>query len=291
MARAIKKGTRPKREVRDCPKCDQPKTRNKNGDLQCLPCWQAYRKAWALQNAARIKEQNQVWHQKNKARKVQQERERRAADPLTKEKDKIRYLRHKENRNANSRSWNSRNKEQCIKAAFERRHRKIEQYRAYQRKWAATPKGKASRNAKNHKRRARILGSPGVVTEEQILLLLGSAENCIYCRKLFGTTRRDRKTLDHIEPLIGDGYHVIENLAVACGECNSRKGNRPLLVFLGELLRRGISPCPAATSLASSPVAAAHNTCPESPYRPCEATHDADCRAPTSPVPVDKDQR
>jgi 5-methylcytosine-specific restriction endonuclease McrA len=48
---------------------------------------------------------------------------------------------------------------------------------------------------------------------------------CAYCA-------RRATTLDHVEPLSAGGSPGNENCLAACFDCNARKANHPLLVFL-----------------------------------------------------------
>jgi 5-methylcytosine-specific restriction endonuclease McrA len=54
-------------------------------------------------------------------------------------------------------------------------------------------------------------------------------EPCSYCGK---TKRKNKMTLDHIDPRANNGKDNWENFAIACEDCNSRKGALPLLPFL-----------------------------------------------------------
>jgi len=52
--------------------------------------------------------------------------------------------------------------------------------------------------------------------------LLARDPHCQYCRKPLSL---EDSTLDHVIPLSKGGSSLIENLAVACGDCNNKKGN------------------------------------------------------------------
>ena len=83
-------------------------------------------------------------------------------------------------------------------------------------------------NARNETRRALKLAAPGRgVTADEWLEVLAAADGvCAYC------DNPAMLTMDHIVPLILGGAHDIDNIAAACGPCNSSKGARPLDVFL-----------------------------------------------------------
>lgn len=40
-----------------------------------------------------------------------------------------------------------------------------------------------------------------------------------------------RRTVDHIQPVSQGGPDTMENLVIACANCNSRRGNRPVRAF------------------------------------------------------------
>lgn len=78
------------------------------------------------------------------------------------------------------------------------------------------------------KRRAAIAAtSDGTVTDE-FLWDLYSTSQCHYCRK---KTSRDKRTADHMTPLIRGGAHSAANLVMACHQCNSSKSSRTLDEF------------------------------------------------------------
>ncbi|MGM8212126.1 HNH endonuclease [Virgibacillus sp. W0430] len=57
-----------------------------------------------------------------------------------------------------------------------------------------------------------------------------NADRCTYCFQFYDSTPE----FDHITPLSLGGRHVTSNFAIICKTCNSRKGNKPLLVFYEE---------------------------------------------------------
>jgi len=87
---------------------------------------------------------------------------------------------------------------------------------------------RASIVAYTHRWRARRAGNGGSYTAAEWrdkCALLGNL--CIYCG------RDDLPlTVDHKVPLSRGGTNYIENLAPACGSCNSRKHNRTAEEFL-----------------------------------------------------------
>jgi hypothetical protein len=82
---------------------------------------------------------------------------------------------------------------------------------------------------RNRNRLAKVNNAPGngwsVKEEKQLIEDYG--HRCAYCDK-----KTDKITMDHIVPITRGGTHSIENIAPACGSCNSSKHNKPLLVWM-----------------------------------------------------------
>lgn len=49
-------------------------------------------------------------------------------------------------------------------------------------------------------------------------------KKCFYCRE-----KMDKLEFDHIFPISRGGPHTPENLTLACGTCNKKKGNKILI--------------------------------------------------------------
>lgn len=97
--------------------------------------------------------------------------------------------------------------------------RKAEATRARER-YKSDPEYKAHRRSFRSKwKRA----SDGTVTAKWMAGLLSNSSKCYYCRK--PTLRRDR-TVEHVIPLALGGRHSVANIAMACRDCNIRKGAR-----------------------------------------------------------------
>lgn len=75
------------------------------------------------------------------------------------------------------------------------------------------------------KRKAAIAStSDGTVTDE-FLWELYSTVICHYCKN---KTPKDKRTADHMTPLIRGGLHSASNLVMACHQCNSTKSSKTL---------------------------------------------------------------
>jgi 5-methylcytosine-specific restriction endonuclease McrA len=79
------------------------------------------------------------------------------------------------------------------------------------------------------RRRARIASVLATLTAAEWEAILEAAGHaCIYC----GTATN--LTMDHLTPLARGGNHTAENVAPACGPCNSSKGAKVVADFLAE---------------------------------------------------------
>jgi len=95
------------------------------------------------------------------------------------------------------------------------------------RKYYSTAKGKANALRYNHKR--RIVGAnivSNVTKDEWDSIKKKYRNRCVYCGE------EKKLTIDHIIPVSKGGNHVKENIVPACISCNSRKGDRPVLLQL-----------------------------------------------------------
>ncbi|WP_022929409.1 HNH endonuclease [Patulibacter americanus] len=74
------------------------------------------------------------------------------------------------------------------------------------------------------------------VTVEMLLERDGPA--CAWCGR--APWRRDL-TLEHLVPRSRGGHLTPENVVLACGRCNRRRGARPADAYVRELLRDGVA--------------------------------------------------
>lgn len=81
---------------------------------------------------------------------------------------------------------------------------------------------RASRKPTDSRRRARLRNAVGsfTATEWRELLCLYRSR-CAYCGK-----KSKKLTVDHIIPLVKGGTNTIDNVAPACGKCNSSKRDK-----------------------------------------------------------------
>jgi 5-methylcytosine-specific restriction endonuclease McrA len=86
---------------------------------------------------------------------------------------------------------------------------------------------------RKHRRDARQREKDnGTVTKEAIKDLYSTAKTCPYCG--IKITRQNR-SIDHLEPLSGDGYHSVDNIIVCCRSCNTHKLNMPFHKWINKL--------------------------------------------------------
>lgn len=80
---------------------------------------------------------------------------------------------------------------------------------------------KILRRSITHRRRANIKNNGNnTLTAQEIADLLKSHLYCEYCGI------KENLTIDHIIPISKGGQNCLSNVTVACGSCNSRKGNK-----------------------------------------------------------------
>jgi 5-methylcytosine-specific restriction endonuclease McrA len=89
-----------------------------------------------------------------------------------------------------------------------------------------TDKCKAAKARIATKRRAKIKILSTLTDDEWKEIKRHYNYKCVYCgeKKLL--------TQDHIIPVSKGGHHIKENIVPACKSCNSKKGNRPVLLQL-----------------------------------------------------------
>lgn len=145
------------------------------------------------------------------------------------EQRKAYYQANKETINAACRAYYAANKEARTEAAtqFHREHPEVN--RAATKKWRANNPDKVADFSRT--RRARILGSVGTHTTEDILQMVRDQHGlCAYCEcQLEGGYE-----VDHMVPLSRGGSDSWENLAIACPPCNRSKNAKTVEEFIAK---------------------------------------------------------
>lgn len=72
--------------------------------------------------------------------------------------------------------------------------------------------------------------------KKRAVILKRDGNDCIYCRKPLTldvpNNHSSQVTLEHIIPQSDGGNHLITNLTIACGACNSKRGSSDFFCFL-----------------------------------------------------------
>lgn len=180
-----------------CPECADKVRRARNAAR--LPGWQAVNRKKCAEY-----QRNYAKRHHDKARESQRKWEKN--NPEKKKAQDARYLqRHKAEHNEQGKRWAANNPE------------------AY----------RASRNQRNHNRRARLAQAEGKWSFKEFQTLCEASDNrCYYCQK-----QVDKLTADHMTPLARGGSNWIENIVPVCVSCNSSKGTSTLLEYFFPVLR------------------------------------------------------
>ena len=121
--------------------------------------------------------------------------------------------------------------------AYKKTYRDKPKAKALAKAYNATPERKAKATIANRNWRARnrthanqlclarAYKAPALKKPETDALLDYYGSNCVYCGC-------EATGFDHLVPVSKGGQHSLENLAPACGSCNSRKSNHPIWVMV-----------------------------------------------------------
>jgi 5-methylcytosine-specific restriction endonuclease McrA len=166
--------------------------------------------------------------------------ERRRADPARREKraadSSAYYWAHRDEVLAKQAD------RRCADHAFAERRRAAARRYSLEHRDAARARVKAwsikNRERKNLNERVRegrrraqaIAATDSTLTRAEWLAIQAAQLGlCCYC------FRRRRLTLDHVTPISRGGAHVASNVAGACADCNRRKHNTTLIVWLARV--------------------------------------------------------
>jgi 5-methylcytosine-specific restriction endonuclease McrA len=97
-----------------------------------------------------------------------------------------------------------------------------------QREYSKTEKGRIVEKVSQQNRRylKRYNTNPGdKLTAKQIKYLTEIYTHCVYCDT---ELTPDNTHIDHVHPLSKGGSHSIDNVVLACKDCNLRKNDKPL---------------------------------------------------------------
>lgn len=143
------------------------------------------------------------------------------------------HQRNLEKRRASSASWRAANPERARANRRASYAANAESSRACSLAWQrANPERHADTESR---RRARIAGAPAVEKIDRAAIIARDKSTCYLCGRKCGEGTDLPLHLDHVIALDDPevrGDHTAANLAVACGPCNSRKRNRPVMAQL-----------------------------------------------------------
>lgn len=121
-------------------------------------------------------------------------------------------------------NYRKENIKKVRKATLAWYHENKERAAAAHKEWRAN--NPALANLRNHRRRARLLGAVGEVTQDRVSFLLGfQGESCWGCCAFFGDTGYH---IDHIVPLAKGGSNCDDNIQLLCPRCNQSKGAKSM---------------------------------------------------------------
>lgn len=215
--------------MKTCTKCGKTKVLEEfrmNGKRRRPECLECGREVW------------RKWREANPEKNRERLRRFRAANP-EKVREYDRKTRKWREANPNKvaeygRKYRAANREKTNDAARKSKRKfrteNLEKAREYNRNWSR--KYRAANPAKiaeyRHARRSKTPYSP----ELEALMAELRKRPCTYC----GST--DKITIDHVVPLARGGKHEVDNLAPACGSCNSSKNDKLLEDWAGPLAMR-----------------------------------------------------
>lgn len=164
-----------------------------------------YNKQWRKGNKEKIKKSNKKWYQRNKKYK--------------KEQSKKYYLNNKEKRNKQTRQWYKNNKKRKKK---------------YIKQWKKDNPEKVRRQ--DHKRKAltKKASIQELPVDYEFQLYQEQNRLCYYCYKKIKYNVPNTH-LEHKQPLSQGGSHSMDNICLACKDCNSRKSMKTEKEFWNEI--------------------------------------------------------
>ena len=133
------------------------------------------------------------------------------------------YIDNKERINAYVTEYNNKNREKINRERREKYAENREEMRAQWKAWYDTPEGKAKDKARVDLRRARRKKAKVGEIPDGYREILHENQNglCYYCKRDLDVTGTH---LDHKNSLSRGGEHSFDNFALACPDCNMRKG-------------------------------------------------------------------
>jgi 5-methylcytosine-specific restriction endonuclease McrA len=185
---------------------------------RCKACSVAGRKAWAKSNPNKIKEYRQGDYAKHSDNYKARAKEYRTSNyEWKRETDK---------------QWRENNKERKSLAdkIYRILHRDKELHNAKNREYVRSHPEKARVWCRRRRANKHAAGGGGISIADEKYIKTYTNGTCSYCGK------KAKLELDHVVAITKGGADHIDNAAPACSTCNKKKKNRPLIVFLRDLL-------------------------------------------------------
>jgi 5-methylcytosine-specific restriction endonuclease McrA len=200
--------------VKQCSKCKESKSldqfnKSKNGKYgvsnYCKECTSKYHKEYYTNNKDRLSKHRKEYYTNNK-------------DRLTKYK----------------KEYANNNKDKIAKYQKEYANNNKDRLTKYRKEYLKTERGKLLNKLKVQNRRYRKKYNTNTgdrLTKAQIEYLTEVYTHCAYC---YTELTSDNTHIDHIHPLSKDGSHSIDNVTLACKDCNRKKNAKTLDQWLDE---------------------------------------------------------
>lgn len=212
--------------------------RHVNGG-RCVECNRARSAAWDKANAERVKERSAARRLANPDRERARHAAQYAANPQRALARHAMWRKaHPDYNTAAMAAWRKKNPERARANGrayyranpekFRIKRAKADKKKAVASSLAWQKRNRAAVNAGSARHNARKRNAPGsgVTAAQWREVLAESLGLCAYCGE------RKPLTMDHVEPIALGGAHDIDNIAAACGSCNSSKNDTPLVVWL-----------------------------------------------------------
>jgi 5-methylcytosine-specific restriction endonuclease McrA len=151
-----------------------------------------------------------------------------------KEYNKEYYTNNRDRLNKYQKEYRNNNKDKISKYKKEYNTNNRDRINKQMREYYTTEKGKLSNklNSQNRHYRKKYNTNPGDrLTTAQIEYLTEVYTNCAYCNT---ELTLDNTHIEHIHPLSKGGSHSIDNVVLACKDCNLRKNSKTLDQWLNE---------------------------------------------------------
>jgi 5-methylcytosine-specific restriction endonuclease McrA len=175
---------------------------------------------WAAANPDKILAAGRKRYAANPAKYLAAKRAWNAANPEKAKASRRRdYLAHQERIRAAARKWSANNRDKQVESQRRWRAAHLQKALEHAREWKKRNKAAVCISAS--RQRARRHGNGGSHTvADWIVLCWASAWRCAYCKCVLNEKTATR---DHKIPIVRGGSDNIDNIALACRSCNSRK--------------------------------------------------------------------